>query len=117
MTVYQIQGPRQNPWTQSQFLKSLDNTLGNNGRGQETPAWWPFEKYEICRDAAGSPITLTTPYFDHYPRANLAAGQPWKYLDLQGNNDTVYVHASTCFSPFCNAGNMAECYWSGQSLA
>lgn len=70
------------------------------------PSWWPFQpgRYEIVsvnenQNGAVHPATnpLFTPYFDQFSAASLAAGYPWKWLDLQGRNNTVYVHASTCF--------------------
>jgi len=90
VTIYQLQGPQPVPWTQGQFLADLQKTLGGLD-------WWPYGAFDICTDAKGAPITLTTPYFDHFPNAALNAGGPWDYLALQGTLNTVYVHGSTCF--------------------
>lgn len=55
--------------------------------------WWPYGTDFTLVD------TLDTPYFQHFETQDVAAGigMPWRYLDLQGENDTTYVHASTCF--------------------
>ena len=90
VTVYQLLGPEAVPMTQAQFLKRLNDTL-------QTLDWWPFDSYQICTDDNGDPITLTTPYFDHFDNAALADHLPWKYLAVQGTGNTLYVHGSTCF--------------------
>ena len=90
VTVYQLQGPEAVPMTQAQFLKRLNDTL-------PTLDWWPYDSYEICTDDHGNPVTLTTPYFDHFDTAALADHLPWKYLAIQGTGNTLYVHGSTCF--------------------
>jgi hypothetical protein len=70
------------------------------------PSWWPFEpgRYQIVQvdenqNGAVHPAVnpLLTPYFNQFSFGALDAGAPWRWLDLQGANDTVYVHASTCF--------------------
>ena len=71
------------------------------------PSWWPFRPgaYEIVsveeRQPGGIPHPavnpLNTPYFDQFRAADLAEGRPWQWLDMQGANKTIYVHASTCF--------------------
>ncbi|WP_264032358.1 NAD(P)-binding protein [Cellulosimicrobium sp. SH8] len=72
----------------------------------DPPSWWPFQpgRYEIVQveehqDGAVHPAVnpLFTPYFNQFPAAALGAGAPWRWLSIQGMNDTVYVHASTCF--------------------
>ncbi|MCA5894163.1 NAD(P)-binding protein [Isoptericola sp. NEAU-Y5] len=70
------------------------------------PSWWPFQpgRYEIVevkenQNGAIRPAVnpLLTPYFNQFPSGALDGGAPWKWLDIQGAHDTVYVHASTCF--------------------
>lgn len=72
----------------------------------DPPSWWPFQpgRYEIVQveenqngvtHPAANP--LLTPYFNQFSFGELGAGAPWRWLDMQGANDTVYVHASTCF--------------------
>src|SRR5882757_987738 len=70
------------------------------------PSWWPFQpgRYEIVQveenqNGAIHPAVnpLLTPYFNQFFFGALDAGAPWRWLDMQGENDTVYVHASTCF--------------------
>lgn len=71
------------------------------------PAWWPFEigEHELVKVEENQPDgvphgainPLDTPYFDHFSKENLSKGLPWQWLDLQGENKTLYVHASTCF--------------------
>jgi hypothetical protein len=71
------------------------------------PSWWPFQagKYEIVsveeRQPPGLPHRavnpLNTPYFNQFRGTGLAQGRPWQWLDIQGANKTIYVHASTCF--------------------
>ena len=90
VTVYQLLGPEKTPMTQAQFLKRLEDTL----QGLD---WWPYDSHQICTDDMGAPITLTTPYFDHFDNAGLAANLPWKYLAVQGTGNTLFVHGSTCF--------------------
>jgi len=53
--------------------------------------WWPFG---ADFDVVGS---LKTPYFQHFDVDHVKAGLPWDYLALQGQNNTAYVHGSTCF--------------------
>ncbi|SHL05472.1 NAD(P)-binding Rossmann-like domain-containing protein [Roseovarius marisflavi] len=90
VTVYQLEGPETTPMTEQQFLDNLNATL-------PTLSWWPYPDYEIVTDSASLPVDLRTPYFDHFDNAGLLAGGPWDYLDLQGKNNTIYVHGSTCF--------------------
>lgn len=53
--------------------------------------WWPFgTDFKLV----GS---LKTPYFQHFGVEDVKAGLPWEYLNLQGQNNTAYVHGSTCF--------------------
>ena len=71
------------------------------------PSWWPFQagKYEIVSVNEQQPHgishraanPLNSPYFNHFRGADLAEGRPWQWLDIQGANKTIYVHASTCF--------------------
>lgn len=90
VTVYQLQGPETKPMTEQEFLENLNATL-------PTLEWWPYPDYEIVTDPAQLPVDLRTPYFDHFDNAGLRSGGPWEYLDLQGKNNTIYVHGSTCF--------------------
>lgn len=94
VTVYQIQGPEQTPWPQAKFLDVLRKSLDK--KNPNRPEWWPYDSFEIC-ERDGKPITLTTPYFDHFQNAELVRQLPWKYLGIQGTGHTLYVHASTCF--------------------
>ena len=36
-------------------------------------------------------------YYTHYNAKGLLKANPWKILDLQGDNNTFFVHASTNF--------------------
>ncbi|WP_297769238.1 NAD(P)/FAD-dependent oxidoreductase [uncultured Roseovarius sp.] len=90
VTVYQLQGPADPPMTEAEFIQNLRDTL-------PTLDWWPYPDYEIVSDARGAPVDLRTPYFDHFDNAGLLSGGPWSYLDLQGKNNTLFVHGSTCF--------------------
>ena len=84
ITVYQWQGVQTPPWPASKFELLFKQQL-------DELAWWPFgNDYEVLN-------TLTTPYFDHFSDDDLKNGLPWKFLDIQGENNTLYVHASTCF--------------------
>ncbi len=84
VTVYQLAGPRDTPWTDEEFQKLLKQQL-------KTSDWWPYgDKYDIRK-------TVTTPYFDHFSQAGLKEHLPWKILDLQGQKNTLFVHAFTCF--------------------
>lgn len=90
VTVYQLQGPTDTPMTEAEFLQNLNDTL-------PTLEWWPYPDYEIVTDTDGAPVDLRTPYFDHFDNDGLRAGGPWTYLNLQGKNNTLFVHGSTCF--------------------
>jgi hypothetical protein len=72
----------------------------------DPPSWWPFRpgQYEIVQveenqngEIHPAVNPLQTPYFNQFFSGALEAGAPWRWLDMQGANDTVYVHASTCF--------------------
>jgi hypothetical protein len=53
--------------------------------------WWPYgDDFEIVGRFA-------TPYFNHFHVNGVQQGLPWTFLDLQGQNSTIYVHGSTCF--------------------
>ena len=53
--------------------------------------WWPYgPDVNVITD-------YTTDYFDHFSAEDVGKGLPWTYLDLQGQRNTYYVHASTCF--------------------
>lgn len=57
----------------------------------EALPWWPYgDNFKVVGK-------LATPYFDHFDVAGVEQGMPWNYLDLQGDNATIYVHGSTCF--------------------
>ena len=90
VTVYQLQGPANPPMTEAEFLANLEQTL-------PTLDWWPYPDYQIVTDSTGAPVDLRTPYFDHFDNSGLRGGGPWNYLGLQGKNNTVFVHGSTCF--------------------
>jgi NAD(P)-binding Rossmann-like domain len=84
VTVYQLVGSTASDWSASKFEEVLKKQLTEI-------SWWPFSSdYEIHE-------TVTTPYFDHFSNEDLANGLPWKLLDLQGQHNTLYVHAFTCF--------------------
>ncbi|MBN4001836.1 FAD/NAD(P)-binding protein [Nostoc sp. LPT] len=84
VTVYQLVGETKTPWPASEFEKKLKQDLHNSD-------WWPFSlNYEVVE-------TVTTPYFDHFSNEDLKEGFPWKLLNLQGHNKTLYVHGFTCF--------------------
>ncbi|MEF2546248.1 NAD(P)-binding protein [Aurantimonas sp. E1-2-R+4] len=90
VTVYQLQGAAGTPWTNEQFLRNLHDTLPQL-------EWWPYPEFEVVHDDSGQPISLTTPYFDHFTNDGLTAKMPWHYLGVQGTGHTIYVHGSTCF--------------------
>jgi hypothetical protein len=100
VTIYQIVRAGVTP-PEPELLHQLQLFL------KSPPAWWPFRPgaYEIVsveeRQPGGIPHAavnpLNTPYFDQFRAADLAGGRPWQWLDMQGANKTIYVHASTCF--------------------
>jgi NAD(P)-binding Rossmann-like domain len=84
VTVYQLVGSTDAPWSAGKFEQIL---------AQQLPeiSWWPFaDDYEVLD-------SVTTPYFDHFASEDLQAGLPWQLLNLQGQHHTLYVHAFTCF--------------------
>jgi NAD(P)-binding Rossmann-like domain len=84
VTVYQLLGPTSTPYTPKKFAEMLNDEL-------PVLDWWPYgSQYQILQ-------AVTTPYFDHFSSKNLAAKMPWAFLGIQGNHNTLYVHASTCF--------------------
>jgi hypothetical protein len=100
VTVYQIVKAGSSP-TKSELERKLRDFLS------APPKWWPFKPndYKIVSVREQQPKgtshpainPLDSPYFNHFSAKNLAAGLPWRWLDLQGRNKTIYVHASTCF--------------------
>jgi hypothetical protein len=103
VTIYQIVGAGEKPLEGVLFGK-LHEFMTN------PPFWWPFRfgegEYEIVRvneeQPGGTPPhpavnPLYTAYFDQFRSEDLLAGLPWKWLGLQGANQTIYVHGSTCF--------------------
>lgn len=85
LVVYQLRDNQKGVWTPEQFDARLRAEL-------PSLAWWPYGSDYVLQGAS-----LTTTYFTHFTAAGLQAGKPWQLLDLQGDNRTVYVHASTCF--------------------
>lgn len=88
ITVYQLQGEYEEPWTPEQFQEALLKQI-------KALSWWHFgveygEDYDIVN-------TVTTPYFDHYSQVDLNKNLPWKLLDLQGKRRTLFVHAAASF--------------------
>jgi hypothetical protein len=100
VTVYQIVKAGSFP-TKSELELKLREFLS------APPKWWPFKPndYKIVSVREQQPKgtshpainPLDSPYFNHFSATDLAAGLPWRWLDLQGRNKTIYVHASTCF--------------------
>jgi NAD(P)-binding Rossmann-like domain len=84
VTVYQLVGSTAAPWSAEKFEEILARQLPEI-------SWWPFgDDYEVLD-------TVTTPYFDHFNSEDLQAGLPWQLLNLQGQHQTLYAHAFTCF--------------------
>jgi hypothetical protein len=99
VTVYQLQKPESAPWGPDKFAHDLKQEL-------KTLPWWPYGRtegndYEIHE-------TVTTPYFDQFSGENLKQGFPWKFLDLQGKHNTIYVHASACFESILHCWQYAN---------
>jgi hypothetical protein len=95
VTVYQFVGETKTQWSDSDFKEKLKQDLQNSD-------WWPFShNYEVLE-------TVTTPYFDHFSNEDLKQGLPWKLLNLQGNNNTLYVHGFTCFESVLHCWDYAE---------
>lgn len=98
VTIYQLREPDGTPWTSVDFLEELHRVLPDL-------EWWPYGRN--FRLNGGDPrfqAQLTTRYFDHFDGEGLKEELPWKYLALQGQNRTLYVHASTCFE------SVLQCY-------
>ncbi|HEY5707452.1 MAG TPA: hypothetical protein VIS96_17980 [Terrimicrobiaceae bacterium] len=94
VTVYQLVGPTDTPWSDNKFREILHYEL------KQYP-WWPFsDDYEILD-------TVTTPYFNHFSYEDLEHQLPWTLLNIQGQNHSLYVHASTCFE------SVLHCYAAG----
>jgi hypothetical protein len=95
VTIYQLLGPTSTPWTPADFQEVLERQL-------RTSSWWPYgDQYEILK-------SVTTPYFDHFDMADLRGGLPWKLLDLQGQNSTIFVHGFTCFESVLHCWSYAN---------
>ncbi|MDJ0697243.1 FAD/NAD(P)-binding protein [Mastigocoleus sp. MO_188.B34] len=84
VTVYQLEGEAETPLSTSKFKEILEQQLKDSD-------WWPFSTdYEVLK-------TFTTPYFNHFSNEDLKKGLTWEILNLQGQNNTLYVHGFTCF--------------------
>ncbi|WP_414622220.1 NAD(P)-binding protein [Calothrix sp. CCY 0018] len=96
VTVYQLQGEAETALSPSEFEKILKQQLTDSN-------WWPFStEYEVLK-------TFTTPYFDHFSNEGLFEEKlPWKILNLQGKNKTLYVHGFTCFESVLHCWDYAE---------
>jgi hypothetical protein len=96
VTVYQLLGEAKPPLSSNEFEKILNQQLTNSD-------WWPFStEYEVLK-------TFTTPYFDHFSNEGLFEEKlPWKILNLQGKNKTLYVHGFTCFESVLHCWDYAE---------
>lgn len=95
VTVYQLVGERPSPIAGDFFDKILQEQLSNSD-------WWPFSgEYEIVRK-------VITPYFDHFSNEDLKNGLPWQLLNLQGKNNTLYVHGFTCFESVLHCWDYAK---------
>jgi hypothetical protein len=95
ITVYQL---AYSTLTEKEFQDRLRPDL-------ETCPWWPFGMdFEIR-------TSVTTPYFAHFDGASLQAGLPWDILALQGQKQTLFVNAATCFESVLHCwsyGNLLE---------
>ena len=96
LVVYQLWGPESEkdpktakPPTSAQLLQRLKDQLDDRTK----VPWWPYESYTI--DPAQPP--LHTRYLHHYASEQLEQGLPWKLLEMQGDNRTLYTWAGTCF--------------------
>ncbi|WP_368344484.1 FAD-dependent oxidoreductase [Pelagovum sp. HNIBRBA483] len=85
VTVYQLFGETTTPPTEDDFRKLLAEEIAQL-------SWWPFE-----RSCDGLQETVLTPYFDHFHGDQLVNQNPWNWHKIQGDNNTIYVHAATCF--------------------
>lgn len=90
VAVYQLRDPFQTPnapdWSAEKFRSVMLGEL-------PTLPWWPYGS-----DFDTHPVAeFTTDYFDHFGPKHLEEGRPWDILNLQGQKNTIYVHASTCF--------------------
>jgi hypothetical protein len=95
VTVYQLEGSLPTPSSAKEFEKILKQQLKDID-------WWPFsDEYQILK-------SVTTPYFDHFSNDDLKDGLPWKLLNQQGQNNTLYVHAFTCFESVLDCWAYAE---------
>jgi hypothetical protein len=95
VTVYQLEGETETPLSSSQFQEKLQQQLKDSD-------WWTFSPdYEVLE-------TFTTPYFDHFSNEDLNKGLPWDILNLQGQNNTLYVHGFTCFESVLHCWDYAE---------
>lgn len=84
ITIYQLQGAVDKPYTKDEFLELLRREL-------PTLDWWTFGTDYTIMDS------VTTPYFDHFSDQELIKHTPWNLFNLQGIYNTIYVHAFTCF--------------------
>lgn len=96
LVVYQLWGPESEkdpinakPPTSDQLLQRLKDQLDDLTK----VPWWPYESYTI--DPVQPPVH--TRYLHHYAPDQLKQGLPWKLLEMQGDNRTVYTWAGTCF--------------------
>jgi hypothetical protein len=51
----------------------------------------------VCQDVSDIRCCTRRDYFWHFPQDAINDGMPWKVLELQGVNRTIWAGASACF--------------------
>jgi len=88
VTVYQLVRTKDAPPEPDTFKHWIKDLMH---AGLNKDVNWPYgSNYKILD-------SVTTPYFDHFSDAHLQDELPWRYLDIQGERNTLFVHASASF--------------------
>ncbi|KAL7580893.1 hypothetical protein ACA910_001162 [Epithemia clementina (nom. ined.)] len=112
VTIYQLLDPNKPENTmmnQAELAKKLDHEMSQ----VETQTWFPYawEHKEIVD-------CFHTKYFCHYTMDALLKKENqsnnWDLLGLQGQNNTIYVHASTAFESVLHIYEYINMLWSSK---
>lgn len=98
ITIYQFLDPTKNG---AKSKDELSDMLDKQMNDSATKKWFPYNWSD-----AEILTSFHTKYFDHFQLKALKTNpNNWDILDIQGKNNTIYVHASTAFE------SVLHIYW------
>jgi len=98
VTIYQLLDPTKHGAKSKDELRTM---LDKQMNDPATKKWFPYNW-----SGAETLTSFHTKYFDHFQLEALKTNpNNWDILDIQGRNNTVYVHASTAFE------SVLHIYW------